>query len=370
MYGEIVPDGSSPTARALLALEVIQNNPGIGARSLGRLLGVTERAVRRYAAVLREAGVPVESVSGRYGGYRIGRGLRIPPLMFTTAEALGLVMAVLEGDRNASDPAGPVGSALAKIVRVLPERLAGPVRAYRDRSGPAPDPATMVSPQVATDLLEACSAARRLRLSYRPGPGRERIMEVDPWAVVLRHSRWYLLGWSHTARARRVLRVDRVTGIEPLPDRFTPPRELDPLRVLEEHLSQGWAHPVEVIIEASAGEAAHWIPRSLGRLEASGETGSSRLVATTDNPDWYARQLAAIPAPFRVVASGELRRAVAALGARLVQAGSGGPAAEPGTASPAAEPGTASPAAEPGTAPCSAAGGCGLPAGATAHRPR
>ncbi len=317
-----MPDGPGPTARALLALEAIQNAPGISARSLGERLGVSERAARRYVAILREAGVPVESLSGPYGGYRIGRRFRLPPLMFSAAEAMGLLMAVLEGDRNASDPAGPVGSALAKIVRVLPERLARPVRAYRDGSGPAPEPGTMVSPQVATELLEACSAARRLRLAYEPGPGRRRVMEVDPWAVVLRHSRWYLLGWSHTAQAQRVLRVDRITGIEALPERFTPPRDLDALRVLEEHLSDGWTHPVEVLIEASAGEVPRWIPRSLGRLEAdASRPGWTRLAGTTDTPGWYARRLAAIPAPFHVLACDDLRRAVAALGAGLMRAG-------------------------------------------------
>src|SRR6266581_9313416 len=126
----------SPTARALLALEVIQNSPGITAHRLGQRLGVTERAARRYVAILREADLPIESVSGPHGGYRVGRGLRLPPLMFTATEAMGLVMAVLEGHRAAAAPADPVGMALAKIVRSLPERVAGPVRAVRETSAP------------------------------------------------------------------------------------------------------------------------------------------------------------------------------------------------------------------------------------------
>jgi predicted DNA-binding transcriptional regulator YafY len=92
----------SPTARALLALEAIQNSPGITAQLLGERLGVSERAARRYVAILREADLPIESVTGPYGGYRVGRGLRLPPLMFTAAEAMGLVMAVLEGHRRAA----------------------------------------------------------------------------------------------------------------------------------------------------------------------------------------------------------------------------------------------------------------------------
>jgi predicted DNA-binding transcriptional regulator YafY len=309
----------SPTARALLALEVIQNSPGITAQRLGDRLGVTERAARRYVAILREADLPIESVSGPHGGYQVGRGLRLPPLMFTAAEAMGLVMAILEGHSNAADPTDLVGCALAKIVRVLPERVAGPVQGVREASPPRPPGGTRASPELTTQLIEACTAARRLRLGYRMGRAADRVMEVDPWAVVLRHSRWYLLGWSHTKQARRVLRVDRIVTVEALPGTFTPPQELDARRTLEEHLSQGWTYPVDVLVDATIEETSRWVPRSLGRLEPD-EEGRTRLTATTDEPDWYARQLAAIPAPFRVIGSPQLRRATAALGQRLAQA--------------------------------------------------
>jgi predicted DNA-binding transcriptional regulator YafY len=319
-----MPNELSPAARALLALEAIQNCPGITAQSLGERLGVTERAARRYVAILREADLPIESATGRYGGYRVGRGLRLPPLMFTPAEAMGLVMAVLEGHRNAADPADLVGSALAKIVRVLPERIAGPVRTVREVTGAAPARDTRVSPELMATLIEACSAARPLRLDYRLDRGPDRVMEVEPWAVVLRHSRWYLLCWSRTRQARRVLRADRISGIGAQPGSFAPPTDLDALRTLEEHLSQGWPYPVEVLIEATADEAARWLPRSLGRLEPAGP-GQARLLASTEDADWYARQLAALPVPFRVLASAELQRSTAALAQRLLQASAGRP---------------------------------------------
>jgi predicted DNA-binding transcriptional regulator YafY len=326
---------ASPAARALVALELIQNNPGITARRLADRLGVTDRAARRYVAILREADLPIESVSGPYGGYRVGRGLRLPPLMFTAAEALGLVMAVLDGHHDAADPADPVGGALAKIVRVLPERIARPVRSVRDVSDPGVVDQYRPSPELTTALIDASAAARRLRLRYRMGAA-DRQMEVDPWAVVLRHSRWYLLCWSHTRQERRVLRVDRIVAIETLPATFTPPDDLDALRVLEEHLSAGWTYPVDVLVDASVDETARWLPRSLARLEPEGDR--TRLRASTDNPDWYARQLAALPAPFTVLESAELRRAMTALGNRLLQAAAAPEAPEPPEAPHPADP--------------------------------
>ncbi len=315
----------SPTARALLALEAIQNSPGITAERLGERLGVTDRAARRYVAILREAGLPVDSVSGPYGGYQVGHGLRMPPLTFTAAEASGLVMAVLEAHRPAANPADPVGGALAKIIRVLPARVAALVRGIRDAAAEDADAddAARVDSELATALIEACATGRRLRLTYRlggtDGRPRDREMEVDPWAVVLRRSRWYLLCWSHTRSARRVLRVDRIMSASQLPDTFTPPADLDALRVLEEHLAQSWRHPVDVLIDAPPAVVARWLPRNLGILEPA-DAGRTRLCASTDNPSWYAGRLAILPFAFYVTESAELREAVADLGRRLLTA--------------------------------------------------
>ena len=338
----------SPTARALLALEAIQNAPGITAQRLGERLGVTERAARRYVAILREAGLPIESVTGPYGGYQVGYGMRLPPLSFNAAEAAGLVMAVLEGHRAAADPADLVGGALAKIIRVLPARVSALVRPIRDvTTGASEVPyarglealaAARVSPELTTALFEACAAGRRLHLRYRlasqadtgvstEGGWVEREMDVDPWAVILRHSRWYLLCWSHTRDARRVLRVDRIASAAPLPDTFTPPPGLDPPRLLEEHLSQGWKFPVDVLIDAPPAEVAGWLPPSLGALSPAGD-GQTRLLASTENPDWYAGRLAVLPYGFRVTESAPLRDALAELARRLLAAGADHPGTE------------------------------------------
>ncbi len=81
-----------PTARVLALLELLQSG---GTRTVGDLadrLGVDERTVRRYVAHLLELDVPVESVRGRYGGYRLGAGYRLPPLMLTDDEAVAVLV--------------------------------------------------------------------------------------------------------------------------------------------------------------------------------------------------------------------------------------------------------------------------------------
>ena len=316
----------SPTARALLALELVQGSPGITADRLADKLGVSERAARRYVAILREAGIPIESVRGPYGGYRVGRGLRLPPLMFSATEALGLVMAVLDGHHDAGDPTDPVGSALGKIVRALPEPVAAQAEAVRRATAPAPDRAAVrPDPATTTTLVQACSNRRRVRVDYRSEAGSEWVVEVDPWAVVVRHGRWYLLCRTHPKGARRAYRVDRVRGVEVLDDTFSPPADLDPVAMLEENLAAGWEYDVEIVVDAPVEVVGRCVPRTLGRLEPL-DAETSRLVGSTSNPWWYAEQLAAVPASYRIVGGPELRGAARAVGRRmLAAAGDAGP---------------------------------------------
>ena len=321
-----MPSDDSPTARALLALELIQSHPGITAERLADKLGVTERAARRYAGILREAGIPVESARGRYGGYRVGRGLRLPPLVFTSAEALGLVMAVLDGHHNASDPTDLVGGALGKIIRALPEPVAAQAEAVRRHAAPAPDRgAARPGPATTITLVQACSDGRRVQLTYRSEAGSQWATEVDPWAVVVRHGRWYLLCWSHQAGARRAYRIDRVRDVELLDEPFTLPAGLDPVAELEEHLAVGWEYATEVVIDAPPDLVGRCLPRILGRLESHG-AGQTRLTGSTSNPTWYAEALAATPGDFRIVGGPELLEAAQLLAERLLAAtGANGP---------------------------------------------
>jgi predicted DNA-binding transcriptional regulator YafY len=310
-------DGS-PTARALTTLDLMQGNPGITADGLAERLGVSPRAVRRYVAILREAGIPVESATGPYGGYRVGRGLRMPPLVFTATEALALVMAVLDGHHDPDDASDPAASALDKIVRSLPIAVAGRADAVRRAAAPAPDRgAARPEPATTTALVDAGTRGRAVRIGYRSEARVERALDVDPWAVVVRHGRWYLLFRSHSANAVRTYRVDRISSVELLEATFAPPADLDPVAVLEENLAVGWEYAADVVLHAPADDVREWVPRALGRLEPCGD-GTTRLLGSTGNPWWYAARLVELPMGYEVAGGAELRHAVRVLGERMV----------------------------------------------------
>jgi predicted DNA-binding transcriptional regulator YafY len=230
------------------------------------------------------------------------------------------VMAVLDGHHDASDPTDPVGSALGKIMRALPEPVAAQAEAVRRTTAPAPDRgAARPDPATATTLVQACSGSRLVRLGYRSESGSEWVMEVEPWAVVVRHGRWYLLCRSRAADATRAYRIDRMRHVELLDGTFSPPAELDPVAALEAHLAVGWEYQTEVLIDAPFSRAARCVPRTLGKLEPLGAE-ASRLAGSTSNPAWYIEQLVAIPTGYRIVGGPELLDAARRLGRRLLAA--------------------------------------------------
>ena len=311
-----------PHGRALRALELLQAQPGITGGQLAAQLGVTERAARRYVAILREADIPVESTRGPYGGYRVGRGIRLPPLVFTAAEALGLVMAVLDGSHAAAGVDDPVGAALGKIIRALPENVGRPAAAMRRHASAAPDRGA-VRPRTETTgaLVDAIAAQRRVGIGYRSESGRQWEEDVDPWAVVVRHGRWYLLCHSQRARAVRAYRIDRIQSVAGGDEQFRAPGDLDYVDLLERHLGAGWEFETKVSFDGPCDEVARHVRPPMGRLERIDDGERSILTGTTSNPAMYAGEwLAAIPIRFHVEGGSELRAAVAAVAERLTAA--------------------------------------------------
>jgi predicted DNA-binding transcriptional regulator YafY len=297
-------------------MEILLNRPGATADDLAKSLGVTERAARRYIGILREAGIPVESVRGPYGGYRLGRGTRLPPVVFTEPEALSLVMAVLDWQPGSADL---VGAALDKVIRALPESIGRQAAKLRDHAATAPNRFTRPDPQTTSALVAAIADRRCVRLTYRSESGHEWDAEVDPWAVVVRYGRWYLLSRSHRADAIRTYRIDRIQAVEQTAGTFEPPEDLDPVGVAEQNLGSGWEFRTRVVFDAPLDKVAPWIRPAMGRLEPLGD--GCLLVGSTSNPAMYAQEwLATVAFPFRVEEGPELRAAVAEVAERFHKA--------------------------------------------------
>jgi hypothetical protein len=231
-------------------------------------------------------------------------------------------MAVLDGQPAAADPDADdlVGTALGKVIRALPESVGRQAAALREHASAAPERhASRPDPALTSSLVAASAVRRRVLVTYRSESGNEWEAEVDPWAVVVRYGRWYLLCHSHHADAIRTYRIDRVRAVRETAHSFEMPDGLDPVAALEENLGQGWAFPTRVVFDAPMDEVLPSIRPPMGRLEPSGD--GCVLVGSTRNPTMYAQEwLAQLPLAFRVEGGPELRAAVEALAARFTAA--------------------------------------------------
>ena len=176
-------------------------------------------------------------------------------------------------------------------------------------------------PAIIAAVVEAVAHQRTARIDYTTGSGTSMEKRIEPWAIVVRHGRWYLLCQAHGAEAARVCRIDRIDRLEELNSTIEPPTDVNPVEWLETHLATGWEHSVTVEFDASFHEVAPWITRPMGLLEPLDAGSRCVLRGTTSNPAMYAGEwLAAIPHPFRVIDSPELETAVGRLAHRLLAA--------------------------------------------------
>lgn len=317
-------DTSRPASRILTVLELLQNRPGITGGQIANELEVSGRTVRRYITTLQEMGVPVEPTTGRHGGYALRRGFRLPPMMFSTEEALGLAVALLAArpTRDATLPPG-VESALTKIERVLPPDVARRIETLREGvSLPADDtfgPPSFPDPSILAHLAQACLTRQRCWMRYSRPDGDESAREVDPYGIGAFFGRWYLLGWCHLRNDRRTFRIDRIRRVDVLPQTFEPPDDMDVIKEIEASLALSWTDwRIEIEIEASASAIQEYLPRHFAIIEEIGEE-RSRLRASSNTLEWFALRIAAIPFPMTIIGPPELHEVFRQGAARMLE---------------------------------------------------
>jgi predicted DNA-binding transcriptional regulator YafY len=302
-----------PTGRVLAVLEMLQSRRRITGAEIAGRLEVSTRTARRYVETLRELGVPVQGEQGRGGAYSLRPGFRLPPMMFTDEEALGLALGLLAARGLGLSGVSPaVEGALAKLERVMPEALRERVRTLEETvTTAAAWPAPRASGETVAVLAAAARDGRRVRVRYRSGLGEETEREVDTYAVVRGEGYWYAAVYDHLRGAMRLFRIDRVLDAQPLETAFERPPGYDaPERVLDALAAMPhdrWS--VEVFLEATLREAREQVP-ALGIALEETPDGGVVLRSSTSDLDWMAGVLAGLRFPFAVRGPTELREAL------------------------------------------------------------
>jgi predicted DNA-binding transcriptional regulator YafY len=324
-----------PTGRVLILLELLQSG---GIRTMAELadrLGVDGRTVRRYVDHLVELDVPVESVRGRYGGYRLAPGYRLPPLMLNDDEALAVLLGLVAGRRaGLLTTAGTASeTAAAKIRRVLPERLARRLDSVLESLAFTAPPGEFATPEtgVLLTIADAVRHRRPLSIRYTARDGRRSERTLHPYGIVTHSGRWYVTGNDPGIDQDRTFRLDRIADARTLPGSFEPPDGLDPAqRVLSGLAEAAYRHEVSLRIQGTVEQVRARLPASVARVQESTPTEGTdpegadpdtgrwlRVELRVERLDWLPALLASLDRPFVIERPDELRELVAALADRL-----------------------------------------------------
>lgn len=305
-------DTSRPASRILAVLELLQNRPGITGPQLADELEVSSRTVRRYITTLQDMGVPVETTTGRFGGYSLLPGFRLPPMMFSDDEALGLAMALLATRHTREMDLTPgVESALTKIERILPADLVGRMNALREGIS-YPETAELgrasfPDPTLLARLAQACLATKRVWIRYGRPNGEESARTVDPYGIGALFGRWYLHGWCHLRNEPRTFRIDRIRRIDVLDECFEPPAGIDVMDAIERSLALAWSEwHIRVEVEAPADAVRSFLPRHFAIVDPI-DDARCLVRASSSDLEWFAWRLARIPHRMTVLEPAELR---------------------------------------------------------------
>jgi predicted DNA-binding transcriptional regulator YafY len=298
------------SARLLRLLSLLQTPRDWTGTELAGRLGVSPRTVRNDVDKLRELGYPVLATRGPSGGYRLGAGAAMPPLLLDDEEAV----AVAVGLRTAAG--GAVAGiedaalrALAKLEQVLPSRLRSRVEMLQSVITPVPAvTAPLVDPDVLTAIAAACRNRERLRFSYSSHDGTASEREAEPYQLVNWGRRWYLVAFDIRRGDWRTFRVDRVIVRTPGGGRFTP-RPL-PSQDLATWVSRrvavaGWRYRARVTVFAPAATVLERIGPYVGTVSAAGDDACV-LDTGSDSLETLAVYLGLLGYEFRVESPPEL----------------------------------------------------------------
>jgi len=219
----IIESVRDTSARLLRLLGLLQVRPEWPGPELAERLGVTVRTLRRDVRRLRDLDYPVHSVPGVAGGYRLGRGQALPPLLLADDEAIAVVVSLRSAASHTVAGLSEASvTALAKLDQVLPARLRERTAALQEATVALTGPGPVIDPSQLAALAAACRRHQRLRLRYRDRSGSDSSRIVEPYRLVSTGYRWYLMAFDVARAGWRTFRVDRIIGSAEAGQRFVP----------------------------------------------------------------------------------------------------------------------------------------------------
>ena len=323
-------DTSARILRLLSLLDARVEWPGA---ELADRLGVSSRTLRRDVDTLRELGYPVEAVKGPGGGYRLGGGGRLPPLVLDDDQAIAIALALQTAPATVTGIDDAVARALTTLRQVMPDRLRAATEAFEVTS--LRNHWEFAAPPIDVGTLRTVGAAIRtsrvLRFDYRdpggavpaPGePGFRPPVEAEPHHLVVWAGRWYLVARDHRERTWHTYRVDHIAArtSSGAPFRPAPRTDEDLARLVIQNPDRGdtpgqWPCVGSATVELPAHVVARWAPGA--SVVRPVDAGRCRLTIGSWSWAGVAGLLITFDADLSDVRPAELREALVRIGQRL-----------------------------------------------------
>ena len=312
----------SASARLIRLLSLFQAQRAWTGAGLAERLEITEPTLRRDVDRLRTLGYTVDSTSGVAGGYRLGAGAALPPLLLEDEEAIAVAL----GLGNPSDGKGDIENAsmraLAKLEQLMPPRLRKRLDSVRAAVVPLARGKSEVRLKAVTLFAEACTDRAALRFDYRDHHAKATARTVEPHRVVQSGQRWYLLAWDTAREDWRTFRLDRIVAPVPTGARFTPRRL--PHGDVAAYMAQAlrvspYLHHASVVVHAPAKALeAHlgWV----GGVPEAIDDGTTRIATAANSLDALAVWLGCLGHDFEVESPPALAEHLALVAGRLGKA--------------------------------------------------
>ena len=205
-----MPIASAPmtSQRLLTLLSLLQTRRDWPAPTLAKRLDTSERTIRRDIERLRELGYAIDTTRGPDGGYRLGAGAELPPLLLDDGQAVAIAITLRTAGLAAAGIEEDAARALQTVSRLMPDRLTRRIAALEVNAVNSPAERVVSDPDVLLRIGEAIRATVELRFSYAGEEAEPR--RTEPHHLLLSGGRWYLLGWTEAVADWRTYRVDRM----------------------------------------------------------------------------------------------------------------------------------------------------------------
>ncbi|WP_030491948.1 helix-turn-helix transcriptional regulator [Micromonospora chokoriensis] len=306
------------TERVLRLLALLQRRPSWTAAELATELGVTGRCVRRDVQRLRTLGYPVHAVPGVGGGYQLGAGTRLPPLLLDDEEAIATAVSLrLAAGGTVAGASEAALRALAKLDQVMPSRLRAEVRAVHGATDTLLGPVAEIDAELLMTLARACRDAVRVRFRYSARDGGDDARTVEPIRMVTTGRRWYLMAWDVDRDDWRTFRLDRMRAAVATTWRFRTREHPDPVAFVQRAVTGApYRYLARARVHAPADRVRDVVPPQVGRVEEDRD-GWCVLAVGGDSLDWLAAHLARLDYEVEILEPPELCEAAARLAGRL-----------------------------------------------------